>query len=254
VIAESFERIHRANLVGMGVLPLAFERGESIESSASPGRGVPLRRRAEGVMKGQPIHVTAIGNKTITFDVVAQVFTESQRQLIAAGGMPLQVLTRFVNATRSPMSTPPLTLDRAATALVLIDLQYGIVGQNVHPQPSDDVVARCKRLAQAFRAVGAPVVLVTVGSAGDGKDMLAPTADSPAPAAGARPANWSTVVDELDAQPTDLRIMKPPVGCVLRNRARPAAAAPRHPHHRARGHLDQRRRRVHRARRVRARL
>ena len=106
------------------------------------------------------------------------------------------------------MSTPPLTLDRAATALVLIDLQYGIVGQNVHPQPSDDVVARCKRLAQAFRAVGAPVVLVTVGSAGDGKDMLAPTADSPAPAAGARPANWSTVVDELDAQPTDLRIMK----------------------------------------------
>jgi len=106
------------------------------------------------------------------------------------------------------MSTPPLTLDRATTALVLIDLQYGIVGQNVHPQPSDDVVARCKRLAQAFRAVGAPVVLVTVGSAGDGKDMLAPTADSPAPAAGARPANWSTVVDELDAQPTDLRIMK----------------------------------------------
>jgi len=106
------------------------------------------------------------------------------------------------------MSTPPLTLDRAATALVLIDLQYGIVGQNVHPQPSGDVVARCKRLAQAFRAVNAPVVVVTVGSAGDGKDMLAPTADSPAPAAGARPANWSTVVDELDAQPTDLRIMK----------------------------------------------
>ena len=106
------------------------------------------------------------------------------------------------------MSTLPLTLDRATTALVLIDLQYGIVGQNVHPQPSSDVVARCKRLAQAFRAFNGPVVLVTVGSAGDGKDMLAPTADSPAPAAGARPANWSTVVDELDAQPTDLRIMK----------------------------------------------
>jgi nicotinamidase-related amidase len=106
------------------------------------------------------------------------------------------------------MSTPPLTLDRATTALVLIDLQYGIVGQNVHPQPSSDVVAQCKRLAQAFRAVHAPVVLVTVGSVGDGKDMLAPTADSPAPATGARPPNWSTVVEELGAQPTDLRIMK----------------------------------------------
>ena len=106
------------------------------------------------------------------------------------------------------MSTPPLTLDPATTALVLIDLQYGIVGLNVQPQSGADVVARCRRLAEAFRGVNAPVVLVTVGSVGDGKDMLTPAADTPAPAGGARPANWSTVVEDLAPQASDLRIMK----------------------------------------------
>jgi nicotinamidase-related amidase len=51
-------------------------------------------------------------------------------------------------------------------------------------------------------------VLVTVGSSADGQDALAPTLDTPPPAAAARPANWSTVVDELAAQPSDLRILK----------------------------------------------
>src|SRR4051812_38223012 len=106
------------------------------------------------------------------------------------------------------MSTPALALDAGTTALVLIDLQHGIVSMNVQPQSSADVVARCKRLADAFRHAKSPVVLVTVGSYGDGKDMLAPAADAPAPAGGARPANWSSVVDELGAQPGDLRVMK----------------------------------------------
>jgi len=102
VIAESFERIHRANLVGMGVLPLAFASGESIESLGLAGdEEFRFDGVAEGVSTGSPIHVTAFGSRTITFDVVAQVFTESQRQLIAAGGMPMQVLARFVHATRN---------------------------------------------------------------------------------------------------------------------------------------------------------
>jgi aconitate hydratase len=40
VIAESFERIHRANLVGMGVLPLQFKEGDSAERLDLTGRGV----------------------------------------------------------------------------------------------------------------------------------------------------------------------------------------------------------------------
>ena len=106
------------------------------------------------------------------------------------------------------MSTPPLKLDPATTALVLIDLQHGIVSMNVQPQSSAEVVARCRRLADAFRAAHAPVVLVTVGGLPDGKDVLTPTTDSAPAPAGAKPANWSTIVDELSAQASDLRIMK----------------------------------------------
>jgi nicotinamidase-related amidase len=105
------------------------------------------------------------------------------------------------------MSTSRLSLDPKTTALVLIDLQNGIVSMKVEPQPSSDVVARAKRLAQAFRAVQAPVVVVTVGSSVDGKDALAPAVDAPG-VAGNRPADWSAVVTQLEAQPSDLRIMK----------------------------------------------
>ena len=106
------------------------------------------------------------------------------------------------------MTDPRLTLDPATTALVLIDLQYGIVAMDVHPQSSADVIARAQKLAQAFRAAKAPVVLVSVGGSSDGKDMLAPLADAAPPPAGPRPDNWATIVDELDPQPTDLRIRK----------------------------------------------
>lgn len=105
------------------------------------------------------------------------------------------------------MTLPPLSLDSATTALVLIDLQYGIVAMNVHPQSGSEVVARARRLADAFRAAHATVVLVAVGGLPDGKDVLAPMADA-APPAAARPANWSTIVEELAPQPGDLRIAK----------------------------------------------
>ena len=39
MIAESFERIHRSNLIGMGVLPLQFPDGESVESPRPDRRG-----------------------------------------------------------------------------------------------------------------------------------------------------------------------------------------------------------------------
>jgi aconitate hydratase len=97
VVAESFERIHRANLIGMGVLPLAFQHGQTWKSLGLQGdEEYRFDGIAEGVLHGRPIRVTAIGRSTITFEVVAQIFTESQRQLIAAGGIPRQVLAGFL--------------------------------------------------------------------------------------------------------------------------------------------------------------
>ena len=81
------------------------------------------------------------------------------------------------------MSNPSLSLDPTTTALVLIDLQHGIVAMDVHPQPSSAVVAQAKKMADAFRAAHAPVVWVTVGTLGV-QDALAPLADAmPPPAA-----------------------------------------------------------------------
>jgi len=108
----------------------------------------------------------------------------------------------------SPMNPTELTLDMSSTALVLIDLQHGIVAMDVHPQPSQQVVARNRQLADAFRAAGAPVVLVTVGTLADGKDALMPPCDAGHPPAAQRPANWSQVVPEMAEQPGDIRIMK----------------------------------------------
>ncbi|MFO1310706.1 MAG: aconitate hydratase AcnA [Burkholderiales bacterium] len=99
VIAGSFERIHRANLIGMGVLPLAFESGQDIASLGLEGNeAYRFEGVADGVMHGSPIEVTATGARTIAFRVIAQVFTESQRRLIAEGGMPRLVTRRFAAA------------------------------------------------------------------------------------------------------------------------------------------------------------
>ena len=45
VIAESYERIHRSNLVGMGVLPLQFKAGQNAETLGLTGREILDRRR-----------------------------------------------------------------------------------------------------------------------------------------------------------------------------------------------------------------
>ncbi len=97
VIAESFERIHRANLIGLGVLPLAFEAGQSWKSLGLTGEEeYRFDGIEEGVMSARPIRVTAAGKSTVEFEVIAQVFTESQRQLLAAGSMPRQVVDTFM--------------------------------------------------------------------------------------------------------------------------------------------------------------
>ena len=56
-----------------------------------------------------------------------------------------------------------LTLDATKTALVVIDLQEGILPFAGGPHTADDVVSRAARLAEKCRASGAPVVMVRVG-------------------------------------------------------------------------------------------
>ena len=63
-----------------------------------------------------------------------------------------------------------IELDPKSTALVLIDLQNGILGRPLAPVSAEDLVARGKALAEKFRPAGAPVVLVNVKPPLDGPE------------------------------------------------------------------------------------
>lgn len=84
-----------------------------------------------------------------------------------------------------------LTLDASKTALVVIDLQEGILPFAGGPHTADDVVSRAARLAEKCRASGAPVVMVRVGWSADYAEALKQPVDAQAPTR-ALPENWWT--------------------------------------------------------------
>jgi nicotinamidase-related amidase len=99
-------------------------------------------------------------------------------------------------------------LDPRSTALVLIDLQKGIVGMPLAPRSGQEVLAKSRDLAERFRAAAAPVVLVRVAFAEDFADAPGQNVDQPMPGAqGGRPADWTALADGL-AEPKDIIITK----------------------------------------------
>jgi nicotinamidase-related amidase len=100
-----------------------------------------------------------------------------------------------------------LALEAATTALVIIDLQRGIVGRETAPHAARDVVARAARLAGRFRSAGALVVLVRVAYAADGRDRLAPRSDA-APWSGPVSADFGELVPDVGPVAGDLVVTK----------------------------------------------
>ena len=99
-------------------------------------------------------------------------------------------------------------LDPRTTALVLIDLQMGILCRRTAPHSAAEVLERAVALARRFRAAGAQVVAVNVAFAPDGADRLSQPVDAAAPApAGGLPADWADLAPEVAALAT-LRITK----------------------------------------------
>ena len=101
-----------------------------------------------------------------------------------------------------------LHLDPSRTALVVIDLQRGIVANPAAPHDPKDVVARAAEIARAMRSAGGTVVLVHVTPSRDGKDALRPITDGPGRPGGAPPPDWSEIVPELDPAAADVIITK----------------------------------------------
>ncbi len=102
---------------------------------------------------------------------------------------------------------PTLDLDPSSTAIVVIDLQKGIVHRDAVPHRPAEVIDRCRRIVDAGRSAGATIVLVHVGASHDGADRLAPTADQPVPS-GPLPPDWAEFVPELGPEPGDLVVLK----------------------------------------------
>jgi len=100
-----------------------------------------------------------------------------------------------------------LVIDRSRTALVVIDLQKGIVGRQTAPYASDIVVRNAAALGAGFRQNGMPVFLVRVTPSPDGKDALRPVADVALPVQ-TPPPDWAEIVPEMGPKLGDFLITK----------------------------------------------
>lgn len=102
-----------------------------------------------------------------------------------------------------------LKIAPSSTALVVIDLQRGIVAMPAAPRPPAEVVARAAQMAEAMRATGGTVVLVRVTPSPDGKDGLKPITDAAGQVGrGAPPSDWAEILPEMGPQPGDIVITK----------------------------------------------
>ena len=98
VIAESFERIHRANLVGMGVLPLQFADGEGRQSLGLSGEeSFTIRGVVAGLRPRQELEVEARANGSVKrFKVTARLDNETDLLYLRQGGVLPTVLRQLI--------------------------------------------------------------------------------------------------------------------------------------------------------------
>jgi aconitate hydratase len=98
VLAESYERIHRSNLVGMGVLPLAYQSGASREALGLTGREVfSITGISEGLVPGGRVMVCArdeTGKETV-FEAVVRLNSQVEVEYLEHGGILPRVLRMF---------------------------------------------------------------------------------------------------------------------------------------------------------------
>lgn len=98
-------------------------------------------------------------------------------------------------------------LDPRHTALVLIDLQKGIVPFAGGPHTAADVLAKSESLLRRFHELGSPVAMVRVGWSADGGDALRQVVDAPM-SARSFPTDWLEFAAELSVAESDIRVIK----------------------------------------------
>ena len=98
VLARSFERIHRSNLVGMGVLPLMFKEGDSLESLGLDGSEAFTISGIEDITPRKVLKVKAVRSDSdkINFDVLARLDTKVEVDYFIHGGILPYVLRKLI--------------------------------------------------------------------------------------------------------------------------------------------------------------
>ena len=97
VIAESFERIHRSNLIGMGVLPLTYEPGTTRASLGLTGQESYAISGIDKLTPGGRVLVTAAGadGKQTEFKAVVRLNSHVELEYLEHGGILQRVLRMF---------------------------------------------------------------------------------------------------------------------------------------------------------------
>ncbi|MBW2607860.1 MAG: aconitate hydratase AcnA [Deltaproteobacteria bacterium] len=98
VIAESFERIHRSNLVGMGVLPLVFKKNENLENLELTGFETFFISEIENMHPRKVLPVKAVRNdrSEVNFEVIARLDTDVDVDYFINGGILQYVLQKIL--------------------------------------------------------------------------------------------------------------------------------------------------------------
>lgn len=98
VIAESFERIHRSNLIGMGVLPLQFTDGASADSLGLHGDEEYSIRGIASIQPGGrvTIEVKRAEGSRLNFEAIARIDTEVEKEYFSHGGVLLYVMRQLL--------------------------------------------------------------------------------------------------------------------------------------------------------------
>lgn len=98
VIAESFERIHRSNLVGMGVLPLQFRNGENAQTLGLDGSEViDITGLQDGASKRATVTATRADGTKKTFEVSVMLLTPKEVEYFRHGGLLQYVLRQLAS-------------------------------------------------------------------------------------------------------------------------------------------------------------
>jgi aconitate hydratase len=103
VIAESFERIHRSNLVNMGVLPLQYKAGETATSLGLTGCELfTVTGIADGLKPAGTVRLRAAGegDKVLEFEALVRIDTPEELVAFKHGGILPYVLRQLVGRTQ----------------------------------------------------------------------------------------------------------------------------------------------------------